>query len=144
MRKRILLIDDEKMFAVLLKRVLEDQGYEVRALYSGDTTVDELWERRFDLLLMDINIANLDGRDIAKRVRFVYKKTPIVLMSGLIKVEEIEDGLADRFLQKPFPLEVLVATVRELIGGPEVDRPDSSEGGTSMGGSSAGAGNQTT
>ncbi|MBI4869760.1 MAG: response regulator [Candidatus Wallbacteria bacterium] len=121
MKKNILVIDDEKMFCLLLKKFLEKHGYSVKAVFSGTDVVDQLWERKYSLVISDICMSELNGIEVLQKIRIAYPSTPVIMMSGNASpnaLEQIRQFQAQKFIQKPFELKVLLSEVETIIGPP--------------------------
>ncbi|WP_249975398.1 diguanylate cyclase [Vreelandella olivaria] len=117
---RILVVDDGQQLADYYRRVLETSGMEVRVLENPRRIMEELSTFRPELLLMDVNMPNYKGPDLASVVRQYdeWSSLPIVFLSAetdLVKqVDALSHG-ADDFLTKPISAAQLVASVRVRI-----------------------------
>ena len=113
----VLVAEDEPLVRDLAVSVLEGGGFAVRAAANGQDAL-ELFERHaeaIDVVVTDMVMPEMGGRDLADRVLERRPETPIVYMSGYTDeapLAEPEDGSAPTFLQKPFSAEALVSTVR--------------------------------
>ncbi len=122
MKKNILVIDDEKMFCLLLKKFLEKRGYAVKAVFNGADVVDQLWERKYSLVISDICMGEINGLEVLEKIRIAYPKTKVIMMSGNANqqaMDQMKEFQAEKFIQKPFELKFLVREVEQLIGPPE-------------------------
>jgi two-component system response regulator HydG len=122
LKKNILVIDDEKMFCLLLKKFLEKRGYNVKAIFSGADVVDQLWEKKYSLVISDICMTEINGIEVLQRIRFAYPSTPVIMMSGNASsaaLEQIKQFNARKFIQKPFELKMLLSEVEAIIGPPD-------------------------
>jgi DNA-binding response OmpR family regulator len=100
----ILIIDDEEDVLVSLKRLLENKGYAVTVLARPETAFNMIHVLMPDIILLDIKLAELDGRDICMQLKSnaKTKKLKIILFSGLIVSKEEYTGYgADDFIEKP-------------------------------------------
>lgn len=113
-RPRLLLIEDDADIARLLALELSDAGFEVEHHVRGTTGLTALRERRPDLVVLDLGLPDLDGGEIARRIRRT-DSVPILVLTAADevgrKVRLLEDG-ADDYLVKPFHVEELVARIR--------------------------------
>ncbi len=135
LKKNILVIDDEKMFCLLLKKFLEKRGYNVKAIFSGTDVVDQLWEKKYSLVISDICMTELNGIEVLQKIRIAYPSTPVIMMSGnasQVALEQIKQFQAQKFIQKPFELKALLSEVESIIGvpGDEPDTAPAEAGGT--------------
>ena len=118
MSPKILFIEDDINVAQLVSLHLKNAGLEVRTINDGQKGLDEFRKDSFDLLIVDLMLPKLDGKEIIRQVRVINKHTPILITSAkgdlMNKVLGFELG-ADDFLPKPFEIEELVARVKALL-----------------------------
>lgn len=115
---RVLVIEDEKKVANIIKKELESQSYEVDVVYDGATGYQFAQKEGYDLILLDIALPRKDGYSILKDLRDKKISTPILVVTAKTAVEERVTGLdsgADDYITKPFAVEELLARVRSLI-----------------------------
>jgi CheY-like chemotaxis protein len=114
--RKLLIVDDEVAIVEALQDVLSGEGYEVRTAYNGAEGLKRLGEVRPDLMLLDMMMPVMDGRELLHRVRTDehLKKLPVIVMSAG-RISEEERRLSSRFLPKPFELDVLLAAIAEEI-----------------------------
>lgn len=117
MNKKILIIDDDPAIVDALQIMLEDEGYLVSSFFDIKI-VKRVREYIPDLILLDIWMAGLDGRDIAKELKNIpeTKSIPIIMISASwdIMKSAIESG-ADDFLAKPFEIDDLLSKVATYV-----------------------------
>ena len=117
-RVKILLVEDDKKIATIVKRGLEAEGFTVEVAFDG---VDGLWlatEGSFDLIILDIMLPGRNGFQICGDLRESGDWTPILMLTAkdgdLDEAEALDTG-ADDYLTKPFSFAVLVARIRALL-----------------------------
>jgi two-component system copper resistance phosphate regulon response regulator CusR len=114
----ILVIEDEKRAAQLIKKGLEEQGFDVQVTYDGLSGKNLALSHSFDLLVIDILLPGLSGLDVCKQVRSLRPQLPIIMLTALgttdDKVEGFDAGAND-YLVKPFDFRELYARIRALI-----------------------------
>ena len=111
---KILIIEDEKLLADSLKVLLESKGFEVEAVYDGETGADYAELGIYDLLILDVMMPGMDGLAVAKRVRSLRCSTPILMLTAKSDLEDRIQGLnagADYYLTKPFDTRELLARI---------------------------------
>lgn len=118
--EKILLIDDEKMVAQLIKKLLEDLGYRVVAETDPVKAIEAFKEGsdEFDLVITDKTMPRLTGFDVAREIRCIRADIPILLCSGLQETGDMErlTGLGiSRFIAKPIRKVVLAHAIREVL-----------------------------
>ncbi|HEY0946830.1 MAG TPA: PAS domain S-box protein [Opitutaceae bacterium] len=119
-RRHILLVEDEEAVRTLVHAILVRRGFQVTALASGAAALS-WWNRTspaVDLLLTDVIMPEgVSGRDLADRLRVYQPRLPVIFMSGYSAdvLGHVDPAKGESFLQKPFPFEVLIETVREAL-----------------------------
>ena len=113
MAKRILIVEDDLDILRLLKRELEEAGFEVLAFDSGMRGLTAVREEEPDLVILDLGLPDISGQEIARRVRRTGD-TPILILTAAdevgTKVEMLNAG-ADDYLAKPFHVQELLARI---------------------------------
>jgi two-component system, OmpR family, response regulator len=115
---KILLIEDDKKIATVIKRGMEAEGYTVDVAFDG---AEGLWlatEGSYDLMLLDIMLPHRNGFEICADLRARDNWTPIIMLTakdGDLDEAEALDAGADDYLTKPFSFPVLVARVRSVL-----------------------------
>ncbi|MEL3888984.1 response regulator [Ferrovibrio sp. MS7] len=118
---RILVAEDEVPVREFVRRVLELRGHEVVTVSDGAEALVKLGRARFDLLLTDISMPNMDGFELALKVARDYPDLPVLMMSGYAVERRRAADLADLsrgMLQKPFSMVDLSAGVDKALGQP--------------------------
>ncbi|MBP7670656.1 MAG: response regulator [Ferrovibrio sp.] len=118
---RILVAEDEVPVREFVRRVLELRGHEVVTVGDGAEALVKLGRARFDLLLTDISMPNMDGFELALKVARDYPDLPVLMMSGYAVERRRAADLADLsrgMLQKPFSMVDLSAGVDKALGQP--------------------------
>lgn len=114
---RILIIEDEENLARFVELELKHEGYETDVELDGRAGLDAALNQDFDVILLDLMLPELNGIEVARRVREV-KDTPIIIMTARDSVIDRVSGLdhgADDYIVKPFAIEELLARVRALL-----------------------------
>ena len=113
---RVLVVEDEEVVRGLVRQVLEGQGYVVLVAQDGQEAIELAGQNTIDVLLTDLSMPNVGGREVAERLRETQPGLKVVYMSGYV-----EDGLtgalppATSFLGKPFTFSELTETVRHVL-----------------------------
>ena len=117
MRKKILVVEDEKNIAELERDYLEANGYEVEIAFDGKSGLDRALESDFDLVILDVMLPDIDGFEVCRQIR-KSKECPVLMVSAKKdKIDKIRGlGLgADDYITKPFSPSELVARVTAHI-----------------------------
>jgi len=111
---KLLVVDDERPIADILKFTLEKEGYQVICAYDGEEAIEMVHAEKPDLILLDLMLPGRDGMDVCKTVRQSYEM-PIIMLtakdSELDKVLGLEFG-ADDYVTKPFSARELAARIK--------------------------------
>ena len=115
---RILIIEDEKSLADVIKKGLEEEGYAVDAAYNGEDGLFMAQNEPSDLIILDIMLPVIDGMIILGKIRKAGVKTPVLMLTAKDAITDKVSGLdsgADDYLTKPFHFEELLARIRVLL-----------------------------
>jgi DNA-binding response OmpR family regulator len=114
---QILVVEDEKRMADLLKRGLTEEGHNVVLARDGATGFETARSTRFDVIVLDMMLPQMDGLTVARRLRAARNQTPILVLTAKDAAADIIRGLdagADDYLTKPFSFEILLARLRAV------------------------------
>ncbi len=118
MEKEILVIEDEPQLARLVEMHLCDAGCRVEVALTGAAGLAQASKHRFDLMVLDLMLPDVDGLDICRELRSQRDYTPILILTArtgeLDRVLGLELG-ADDYLTKPFSVRELVARVKAIL-----------------------------
>lgn len=116
---RILAVDDDKDILEVLQFILEDSGYEVKTLSDGHKLFEKINEEVPDLILMDIMLNGLDGRDLCKNVKLNFKThdIPVIMISASHNLSDVlrQECAPDDFLSKPFDINTLLNKIQRQL-----------------------------
>ncbi|MBQ9941306.1 MAG: response regulator transcription factor [Clostridia bacterium] len=117
MNKNILIVEDEKTIAEILLFNIKKNGFDAKAVYDGNSGLDEALSGKYDLILLDLMLPGMDGFEICRRVREV-NDTPIIMLTAreeeADKVMGLELG-ADDYMTKPFSINELLSRIKANI-----------------------------
>lgn len=119
----VLLVEDERSVREVCARMLREQGYTVLEAATGEHALRQVHEytpKGIDLLVTDIVMPHMGGKELADRIRTEYPEIRVLFMSGYTDNAIVHHGVVDRdvaFLQKPFSRAGLARKVRELLEG---------------------------
>jgi len=119
MTKSMLIVDDEKDMLHLLKRTLEpDLGCRIETAHNAGRALETLGHQRFDLILADIKMPDMDGLELLDRIRKENEKQTVIMMTAYgsvdVAVKAIKKGAYD-FITKPFDHETLVVRIEKAF-----------------------------
>jgi two-component system chemotaxis response regulator CheY len=118
--KRILVVDDDEYVLQMFKDVLELSGYKVVQVTSGKDALTEYIKTKPHLVIMDILMPKMDGVKTTKEILKADKKAKIIVVTAVTK-QGLEKAClkagAKAFIMKPFEIDKLVSTVKNMLGG---------------------------
>ncbi|MBY0245829.1 MAG: response regulator transcription factor [Sphingobacteriaceae bacterium] len=117
-KMKILLVEDEEHLLEAIKLNLELEGYKVHAVKDGKTALKVFKEERFNLVILDVMLPEMDGFQVCETIRLENVETPILFLTAKNTNEDRVKGLkkgADDYLTKPFNLEELILRVAVLV-----------------------------
>lgn len=118
MKKRILLLEDDITLNDTLTDYLEENDYEVESLYDGEDAYERIYEKSFDLFLLDVNVPSINGFELLKNVREQEIKTPAIFITSLNSMDSFEEGFesgCDDYIRKPFELKELLIRIQTIL-----------------------------
>lgn len=115
---RVLIIEDDQRVAELIKRGLEEQGFDTELAFDGLSGKKLVFQNEYDLIITDVILPKIDGIDLCKEIRQSFPDIPIIMLTALgttdDKVEGFDAG-ADDYLVKPFEIRELLVRIRALL-----------------------------
>jgi two-component system OmpR family response regulator len=115
---RLLVVDDEPNIRALLSATLRLTGFDVRAAAGGHEALAVAAEYEPDLVVLDVMLPDLDGFEVAQRLRAAGQRVPVLFLTARDAVEDRISGLAaggDDYVAKPFSLEEVVLRIRAIL-----------------------------
>lgn len=114
MKKRILLVDDEKDFVEALAERLRNRDFHVTTAFSGKEALETLEEYNFDVAIVDVKMPGLDGIETLKEIKKIKPLTEVLMLTGHGTVETAIEGMkhgAYDFLMKPREMKILLEKI---------------------------------
>lgn len=120
MPRTLLVIEDELDYRQLLEHSLRRAGYEVRWAVNGAEGLDALKRVRPDMVLLDLNLPDMDGYEVCRRIRSDEQlgRVPIIMVTIQAEMQDAVKGLksgADDYIHKPFDPEEVLARISALF-----------------------------
>ncbi|MGB9630268.1 MAG: winged helix-turn-helix domain-containing protein [Thermodesulfobacteriota bacterium] len=115
---RILLIEDDRGIAQFIKKGLLENSYPIEVAYDGEKGLYLALHGNYDLIILDIMLPKVDGRDILREMRSKKVLTPVIFLTAKDSERDIVYGLglgADDYLVKPFSFNELLARIRTIL-----------------------------
>jgi len=115
-KKKILVVDDEKTIRLLLKEELTDEGYEVITAESGEMALKMIKEEKPDLVTLDIKMPGEDGLSILRKIREIEYDLPVIICSAYsIFKTDFSAVAADHYVIKSYKFDELKSKIREIL-----------------------------
>jgi DNA-binding response OmpR family regulator len=114
---RVLIVEDERKMAELLKEGLEEENHLVSIAFDGRAGLEFATSSEFDAIVLDLMLPGLDGFEVARRLRRRQNETPILVLTARDAIADIAKALdlgADDYLTKPFSFVELLARLRAV------------------------------
>jgi two-component system response regulator MprA len=115
---RVLVVDDDPAVCASIDRALRLEGYAVETAGTGQRALDSLVSSRPDAVVLDLQLPDIDGIEVCRRLRSAGDDTPVLMLTARDAVDDRVQGLdagADDYLVKPFALAELLARLRALL-----------------------------
>jgi two-component system cell cycle response regulator CtrA len=115
---RVLLIEDDSATARSIELMLRSETFNIYTTDLGEEGIDLGKIYDYDIILLDLNLPDMSGFDVLRKLRISKVKTPILILSGLAGTEEKIKGLgfgADDYMTKPFHKDELVARINAIV-----------------------------
>lgn len=111
---KLLLLEDDPILCEIIEEFLTEKGLHVTPFYDGKEALDALFENKFDILILDINVPSLNGFELLKSLKNAHITTPTIFITSLSQISDVKKGFAlgaEDYLKKPFELEELLVRI---------------------------------
>ncbi|MGD9970583.1 MAG: response regulator transcription factor [Sulfuricurvum sp.] len=118
MKTRLLLLEDDPNLSESVSEYLEEHGYEVACAFDAVSAEDLIYERPFDLLLLDVNVPGGDGFSLLKKSRKEGNSIPAIFITSRNAMNDVETGFesgGDDYIRKPFALKELLLRIQTIL-----------------------------
>ncbi len=124
---KLLIVEDEKRLADIIRMGLQEHGYSADVAYDGFTGKELVMQGKYDLILLDINVPIINGYELCREIRSVNKSIPIIIITALSspnnKLFGFDNG-ADDYITKPFDFPELLARIKVFLRRSSTSDPD--------------------
>ena len=114
----IMVIDDEKIVGDMAKLSLEQDGYEVETFLNGESALERLKTKRFDVVVTDLKMKGVDGLEVLRTVKKLYPATTVIMITAFanldVAIEALRDDVHD-FFPKPVKIKELKESIRRAL-----------------------------
>ncbi|OJV20277.1 MAG: DNA-binding response regulator [Dyadobacter sp. 50-39] len=128
--KKILIVEDDRRIAQNIFRGLAAENFEAEIAYDGITGKQMALEKKFDLVLLDVNLPGMKGYDVCQQIRIYKPSLPIIMLTAFGEIEDKVEGLnsgADDYIVKPFDFRELLARVNAALRVSDLLNPEASD-----------------
>lgn len=118
-KTKIILAEDEPALALIIKESLETRNFEVILCQNGQEAFEAFSKEKPELLVLDVMMPKKDGFTLAREIRKLDKKTPIIFLTAKSQTQDVVDGFhfgGNDYLKKPFSMEELIVRIHALLG----------------------------
>ena len=115
---KILVLEDDELFASTLEDFLEDEGFDVDIANDGEECLDLNYEKNYDLYIFDINVPKINGLDLLKQLRNCGDTTPSIFLTSYKDKDTLKEGFVngcDDYIRKPVDLDELILRIKALL-----------------------------
>jgi len=119
MPKKILVVDDEKIVCDMARIILQNEGYEVDTFTDSQLALKTIRERRYDLVVTDLKMENINGMDILREVNRLYPDAKVIMLTAYATLDATIEAIRERiydFFPKPVKIEDLKKSVKKALG----------------------------
>lgn len=113
---KVLIVDDEERFRATTSAILKKRGFEVSAVGSGLEAIEEVKNKPFDVVILDLKMPGMDGHEAFREIRKINKDVEIIMLTGHGTPDSALTGLRDGvfdYLSKPCDVDLLVEKIRD-------------------------------
>ena len=118
-RRRIMIIDDEKIVGDMAKMALEKEGYLVETFVNAEPALERLKAEKFDLVVTDFKMKGIDGMEVLRRVKNLYPGTKVIMITAFASLDTAIEALRGDvydFFPKPVKIKELKASIQQALG----------------------------
>jgi two-component system, OmpR family, response regulator len=118
LKQRLLLLEDDLNLNETISDFLDDSGFDVHSVYSGEDAQNSIYENNFDLLVLDVNVPAPSGFELLAQARKEGNQTPAIFLTSLNGMDDVEKGFdvgCDDYIRKPFALKELLLRIQTIL-----------------------------
>jgi DNA-binding response OmpR family regulator len=115
---RILLLEDEYSLRISVEEFLSDIGYEVDGFMDGLEAHDAVYDKSYDILLLDVNVPSMSGFEMLRKLRADGVNTPAIFLTSMTEMDDLKEGYKRGccdYIRKPFDLEELELRIDQAL-----------------------------
>lgn len=127
---KILLLEDDEILNEIIEEFLLSLGFGVDSCFDGESAQESIFSKKYDLLVLDVNVPSIDGFSLVKNLRECSILTPAIFITSLNTTKDLERGFAvggDDYIKKPFELDELKIRINNIKRVHKIDDSSSLE-----------------
>lgn len=115
---KVLLVDDEKKFAMMLAKRLMLRGIDVDFVHTGEDAIENVGKKRYDVAILDVKMPGIGGIELKRKLKVIAPDIKIIFLTGHGSKTDFETGSAEaaRYLAKPIQIDELITILHEVTG----------------------------
>lgn len=114
---KVLLVEDEVSLAIIIKKTLSTQGFDITTAYNGEEGLSKVMEINPDLMVVDVMMPRMDGFEMVRRLRNSHCNIPVLFLTARSTIDDVVEGFelgGDDYLKKPFDIKELIVRLKAL------------------------------
>ncbi|WP_200762512.1 response regulator transcription factor [Nitrosophilus alvini] len=118
MSYKILLLEDDVLFAETIEDFLDEEGFEVDVVSDAKAALEKCYHKKYDIYLLDVKVPYMSGFDLLKELRDTNDTTPAIFITSMRNKEDLSQGFntgCDDYLKKPIDLDELLLRIKALL-----------------------------
>lgn len=118
MKSRILLVEDDSTLSMIVAETLQRDGFDVVTAADGEDGLRQFARRGADLIIADVMMPRMDGFEMARRIRQVDRRVPLLFLTARAEIDDIVEGFelgGNDYLKKPFRMLELIVRIKALL-----------------------------
>ena len=118
---KILAVDDEEALRIIVQDELSTLGYDVDVAEDGQDALQKLGEQKYDMVILDIFMPNVDGMEVLKQIREKNLAKKVIMLTGVNELKIARESLAlgaNDFITKPYDINNLIACINRVMKEP--------------------------
>ena len=115
---KILLLEDEYSLRISIEEFLTDLGYDVDGFMDGEDAYNAIYDKKYDLLLLDVKVPTLNGFELLEKIRVDGKTEPAIFLTSMTDLNDLKEGYkygCSDYIRKPFDLEELELRLEQVL-----------------------------
>ena len=114
----VLLVEDERTLAMIIKDTLEEQGFLMSTAFNGEEGLRLFYTEKPDVVVADVMMPRMDGFEMVRRIRQTDRQTPVLFLTARSGINDVVEGFelgANDYLKKPFSMQELMIRIKALL-----------------------------